>query len=757
VQTPIKSLSNQKFYDLKTQFSETTVGIMTGDIKFCPDAQIVVMTTEILRNLLYKKGSTTEHLGLTSSLSIEDLDAVVFDECHYINDKDRGKVWEETMILLPNSVNLVLLSATLDRPEIFANWLGNLKQRKVHLIQTQYRIVPLTHYVISKDYKYVTIMDERELYNEKAYNDWLLECKKTADEQKDYKKKVHNARLEGVDGAIEGKVNIDSYTYRLNKVVELMNNDENLPALFFCLNRKKCELYASKIEHILIDTTDITNVKHIFDFHLRNHKSTLEKTPQYHLLLSLLLKGIAFHHSGLLPILKEIVEILFSRGLIKVMFCTETFAVGLNMPTKTVIFTGLHKYDDVNEKMRILRSDEYTQMAGRAGRRGKDTKGVVIYLPEHDPVFNKELKNMMKGLRPPILSRMDFHYDFILKSLQSSNNVMNIEKNDNSKTTIKWLEIMENSYWYEQRRLEHKKALEDLEKNNKKIQQYNSEDTYWKNIEQKYILEKEYKSEIILSKKKELQKKIESIKSRLIGPKYVEAQKRFDEYIKIKEDNEEINKYICDLEQYKNNINPQINFLYNIGFITNNDPMTLKQNDLTLKGILATEINEGHQILMTEAYINKHMHNLDIISLAQVLSIFLCDKQNEESVTLGDLEANNETKKCIKDIQKIAEEYRIIEEKELYSPKNYWNISLELVDPIKLWLEGGDASYICQTYGLFEGNFIRSIMKMNNILDEYYALATYTQHTEQIEKIIELKSKLIRDIAISDSLYLYLK
>ena len=142
--TPIKSLSNQKFYDLKHQFTEASVGIMTGDIKFCPDAQIVIMTTEILRNLLYKKGSTTEHLGLTASLSMDGVDAIVFDECHYINDKDRGKVWEETMILLPPSVSMIMLSATLDHPEYLAQWLGELKQKPIHLIQTHYRMVPRT-------------------------------------------------------------------------------------------------------------------------------------------------------------------------------------------------------------------------------------------------------------------------------------------------------------------------------------------------------------------------------------------------------------------------------------------------------------------------------------------------------------------------------------------------------------------------------------------------------------------------------------
>ena len=206
--TPIKSLSNQKFYDLKHQFKDATVGIMTGDIKFCPDAQIVIMTTEILRNLLYKKGTTTEFLGLTASISMDDLDAVIFDECHYINDKDRGKIWEETMILLPSEVNLVMLSATLDHPEYFANWIGLLKNKPCHLIETTYRIVPLTHNLLDNNYKLVTLMNAAETYYEQIYIDWLRAQKGLEDERKAYQRKVKDARVAGVDGAIDGKVQI---------------------------------------------------------------------------------------------------------------------------------------------------------------------------------------------------------------------------------------------------------------------------------------------------------------------------------------------------------------------------------------------------------------------------------------------------------------------------------------------------------------------------------------------------------------------
>jgi superfamily II RNA helicase len=162
-------------------------------------------------------------------------------------------------------------------------------------------------------------------------------------------------------------------------------------------SRKDCERYAKLVEHTLISSSDTASVKHILDFHLHRYGEELQRLPQYHTLRSLLEKGIAFHHSGLLPVLKEIVEILFGKGLVRVLFATETFAVGINMPTKTVVFTGFRKYDDATEGMRLLNTDEYIQMAGRAGRRGKDTSGTVVYLPDRDPEDLEDIKRMMTG------------------------------------------------------------------------------------------------------------------------------------------------------------------------------------------------------------------------------------------------------------------------------------------------------------------------------------------------------------------------
>jgi superfamily II RNA helicase len=215
--TPIKSLSNQKYHDLKIQYPEATVGIMTGDIKFCPDAQIVVMTTEILRNLLYKKDTATEHLGLTASITMDDVDAVIFDECHYMNDPDRGKVWEETMMYLSPEIRMILLSATLNQPERIAAWLGESKKRTIHLIETYYRVVPLTHYVVGRNDKMLLFMDEKENYHDRIYSEWLRARVQEDKENRHFQQRVKEAKAIGVKGGIDGKVHETHYVHRLNQ------------------------------------------------------------------------------------------------------------------------------------------------------------------------------------------------------------------------------------------------------------------------------------------------------------------------------------------------------------------------------------------------------------------------------------------------------------------------------------------------------------------------------------------------------------
>ena len=203
----------------------------------------------------------------------------------------------------------------------------------------------------------------------------------------------------------------------LNGFIDFLRSRNLVPALFFIFSRKECEKMARSLQKSLTTSEEQAEIDKIFNYELRNHKKTYEKSPQYHQLHSLLLKGIAYHHSGLIPILKEVIEILFAKGLIKILFATETFAVGVNMPTKTVIFPKLSKYS--NKGFRFLRTDEYLQMAGRAGRRGLDKFGTVIILPFDELMEYTSLKKMMTGKSPSINSKFKLTYQFLLKILRN--------------------------------------------------------------------------------------------------------------------------------------------------------------------------------------------------------------------------------------------------------------------------------------------------------------------------------------------------
>ena len=310
--TPIKSLSNQKYKELAEKFP--SVGIMTGDIKFNPTAQCIIMTTEILRNILYNSGpnSITNSTSI-SDISIDEIDKVIFDEVHYINNNDRGIVWEECMILLPKRITMIMLSATIDKPEDFASWLGDLKQKPINLIIKNKRIIPLTHYY----------------YNTGS----LMEIADNDGNFKNY-------------DILREEYKIESISKLMNPFVEFLKRNELLPCLFFIFSRDKCEKYCKMIQKNLNTTEESCLVDKIFNSKLSKYKHLYDKTPQYNELYSLLKKGIAYHHSGVVPILKEIVEILFEQGLVKILFCIETFAVGINAPTKTAIFTKLSKFSD---------------------------------------------------------------------------------------------------------------------------------------------------------------------------------------------------------------------------------------------------------------------------------------------------------------------------------------------------------------------------------------------------------------------------
>jgi len=737
--TPIKSLSNQKFNDLKKQFG--SVGIMTGDIKFCPDAKVVIMTTEILRNLLFKKDSTTKSLGLTAGISCEDLDAVIFDECHYINDKDRGHIWEEVMILLPPEVRMVMLSATLDHPEYFAEWLGELKQRPINLISTEYRIVPLTHTIWYGSQSHI-LMDARNVYNDKEYKDWI---EWRANKEKDYlkyKDKVLNARLVGTEGAISGKVRPVSFLHQMNELITTLQNKELLPALFFVLSRKDCEKYAQKVEGSLITSSETADVKHIWSFHLRNHKKSLEALPQYHTIMGLVERGVAFHHSGLVPMLKEIIELLFGKGLIKVLFATETFAVGINMPTKTAVFIGLKKYDEERGGMRMLTTAEYLQMAGRAGRRGLDTMGTVIYLPDRDPVEPFEMKAMMCGGKAPVTSRMDFGYDFILKTIQSGNR--------------SWLDLLEKSYWRRQREVVIKQIKADqLQLEQRKAALVLTEEEV-EAFEEKLELEGQI-ANFTNAKRKKAELALSRWKDCHTGAKWSIAETKSNELRTL---NQKLKILSNDLETATNvscDVEARIRVLEAAGFLEHlEDPKAHTKESLTTKGILATELNESDALLVSQLYLLDDYKNMEPKEILAVLaSCILEGKKKDQEPTLNELSIPQKVKDALHTMSDLWESLSKVE-REKKSHHSEWNLGTFWIEPLWRWMEGESVATLCTDYELYEGNLIRSVLKLQNMLEEWRSMATYCEHTEVLARLEGADSLLIREAVIQDSLYLHL-
>lgn len=737
--TPIKSLSNQKFHDLKKIFP--SVGILTGDIKFKPDAQVVIMTTEILRNMLYKRKASTASLGISSNISLDDLDAVVFDEVHYINNPDRGKVWEETLILLPPEIRLILLSATLAAPEAFATWIGDLKQKPCVLISTLYRVVPLTHYVL-RGTEMLCIMDAKDRYEDGLYGGWLNWRDGVQGGADKYKQKVKDARAGGTEGAIEGKVVVESFLHQLNSTINMLSEKSLLPALFFVFSRKQCEQYAKKIESTLIDSSDAAAVKHIIEFHLHRYES-VKNTYQYTVISELLMRGIAYHHSGLMPLLKEIIEILFARGLVKVLFCTETFAVGINMPTKTAVFLDYHKYDDNSRGQRCLFTDEYLQMAGRAGRRGIDKVGTVLYLPQRKPAFPDEVKNMMNGSTRAIQSRMDFHYDFLLKTMQSGE--------------LRWLSILKDSYWYKQRMVVRDMLVKELavmEEDIVKTRGLLSE-TDFAELKERAALEEKIKTSVNAAKKA-AQKGLVAWQNTHEGPRWSTGWQLYPQLVRLEQSALAKKADIAACEEVSSTVEPRLGFLAEAGFLKDVVDITwLSKENLTLRGILATEVNESHSLLTAEVYAQGLMADFDAEHILCVLAAFINEKTDAENkLSPSQLRVPKKIIDMLYTIDGIAKKFQEIEYAHGIPYDNYWDLSTDWIEPMWRWLQGDAAPYVCLNYGMYEGNLSRTLLRMGNIADEWIALATYCEHTEMVQRMTAVKEKLLREIVISDSLYL---
>ncbi|XP_062616496.1 exosome RNA helicase MTR4-like [Saccostrea cucullata] len=388
--SPIKALSNQKYRELYEEFQD--VGLMTGDVTINPTASCLVMTTEILRSMLYRGSEVMREVGW-----------VVFDEIHYMRDKERGVVWEETIILLPDNVHYVFLSATIPNARQFAEWICHLHKQPCHVVYTDYRPTPLQHYIFPSGGDGIhLVVDENGEFREENFSTAMSVLRDAGEAAKGDQR--------GRKGGFKAQ---ESNCF---KIVKMIMERNFAPVIVFSFSKKDCEAYAMQMSKLDFNSEEEKGlVDEVFNNAIDNLSDEDKKLPQVENVLPLLRKGIGIHHSGLLPLLKETIEILFSEGLIKALFATETFSMGLNMPARTVLFTAARKFD--GKDFRWVTSGEYIQMSGRAGRRGIDDRGIVILMVDEkmSPSVGKQI---VKGQADPLNSAFHLTYNMVLNLLR---------------------------------------------------------------------------------------------------------------------------------------------------------------------------------------------------------------------------------------------------------------------------------------------------------------------------------------------------
>ncbi|KAL6513217.1 Exosome RNA helicase MTR4 [Orobanche gracilis] len=371
--------------------------ILTGDVTIDPNASCLVMTTEIWRSMQYKGSEVTREVAW-----------IIFDEVHYMRDRERGVVWEESIVMAPKNSRFVFLSATVPNAREFADWVAKVHQQPCHIVYTDYRPTPLQHYLFPSggDGLYL-VVDEKGKFREDSFQKALNVLIPTNEDRR-----KENGKWQ--KGLVVGKAGEDSDIFKMVKMIIMRQYD---PVICFSFSKRECEFLAMQMAKMDLNNEDEkVNTETIFWSAMDMLSDDDKKLPQVSNMLPLLKRGIGVHHSGLLPILKEVIEILFQEGFIKCLFATETFSIGLNMPAKTVVFTNVRKFD--GNKFRWISSGEYIQMSGRAGRRGIDERGICILMVD-EKIEPSTSKLMLKGSADPLNSAFHLSYNMLLNQIRS--------------------------------------------------------------------------------------------------------------------------------------------------------------------------------------------------------------------------------------------------------------------------------------------------------------------------------------------------
>ena len=783
--SPIKALSNQKLYEFRRKYPEISFGILTGDIKDNPEADVLVMTTEILRNTLFIKGlapykpqnngqvqngEQTQKSKLLFEMDFDtELAGVIFDEVHYINDADRGSVWEQAIMMLPKHVQLLMLSATINEPAGFASWVES-RGVPCYLIPTIHRVVPLTHYMWVS-----THLSTNKAFKGTQYEHKLQQLAnkpvviKKSDEtfvEENYHKVYDLLHFMKKNHIFVKRA------FVLNELVRYLKLNDMLPAICFVFSRKQVEQCASEISINLYDEDEqhktsvvAAECKNILMSKLPNYREYLN-LPEYTDMIALLEKGIAIHHAGIMSVLREMVELLFEKGFIKLLFATETFAVGINMPTKTAIFTGLTKFNGTEH--RPLYSHEYTQMAGRAGRRGLDKVGHVIHC---NNIFEldsaAQYSNMLCGPAQTITSKFKVSFGLVLSTI-ANDTVGEASANANDtvgEASANANEVADtnNIYSFLNKTLLNRDMMRDLDAYYKKEKDIDKriadqEDKLNtlktpQNVLQEYKVKSVAVLELTNSARKNMRKDMSQMEEKYPSiTKDVTVLLELDEILLERDYND---SYITQTKEYMNTtIGMTMDVLEERGFLCN--------SVITKKGIIARHFQEVHPLMMADLLIEtNYFKDLSPPEIIGLISCFTnCISVADENKIHVPETDYDETNRITKQAENILMSYSDEEAKyELYTGETY-EMNYDIQNPVIRWCEAEDekdCKIIIQELKekeVFLGDFVKALLKINNIASELEKMCETTGHIELLEKVSQIPSLTLKYVVTNQSLYI---
>ena len=678
--TPLKALSNQKFNDFSQKYGADKVGLLTGDSSFNRNAQIVVMTTEVFRNMLY-----CTNFGSISD-NMQKVRYVVLDEVHYMNDEQRGTVWEESIIYCPTDVQIIALSATVANADKLTEWI-NTVHSKTKLINTDFRPVPLRYYYFdsSQPNTILPLLSPGGLLN-----------KKIRPEKKEFRR--------GPRGKAQQKSHVKD-------VVRNLYEKDMLPAIYFTFSRKKCDEQMEKCASLcLVTKQEQEEIKRIIDEYIAENPYLYKNKH-----IEFLLQGVASHHAGLLPSWKVLVEKLFQKGLIKVVFATETLAAGINMPARSTVISSISKRTDDGHRM--LTASEFLQMSGRAGRRGMDKVGYVTIVgtPFQSP---QEVADLVLSDANPLESRFAPSYSMVLNLLQRFTL-------DEAKELI----LKSFGYFSSNSRLIGLTTQQEL--NNEKIKEV-SEFRCWCKLTNKDLQEYNKVRNIYVQNRQIAKtiRKQEKGKHRPLPPEAIAFEQT------VKEQLNKMHSFNCDtcklykkhmksldlLERYQKRgeqlakeIDNQRDIFWN-KFLSHRNVLSIYgylQDDFpTDKGKTASQIRSENELFLAEIIFSGVLDNLTPAELASVICAITTEDMRADMYS--QLPLSQKVRKTLNKIKDIRRKLERVQNENNVDDCMYINSFYCAL--IEMWANGAEWDEIINQVEMGEGDVVRCFKRVVDVL-----------------------------------------